>query len=318
MADLPADRLERAPPFSYSAVDYFGPWTIKEGRKELKRYGVLFTCMACRAIHLELANTLDTSSFIHALRRFLSRRGPIRQLRCDRGTNFVGSKNELSTLVQHLDKAKVGNFLKSHNCDWFEFKMNSPSSSHMGGIWERQIRTVRSVLNALLDESGHQLNDEALRTLLCEAEAIVNSRPLTVQNLNTPDCLPLTPNHLLTLKTEVLLPPPGEFQRSDLYATKRWRRVQFLANEFWRRWKKEYMQTLQERTKWNIPRRNLKVGDIAILKADDAPRNLWKMVRVCNVITDEDGLVRRVKIVTGDQFACQQNCCNLLEQSIYL
>ena len=76
MADLPFDRVDPAPPFSYCGVDYFGPFLIKEGRKELKRYGVLFTCFTSRAIHLEIANSLETDSFINALRRFLSLRAP--------------------------------------------------------------------------------------------------------------------------------------------------------------------------------------------------------------------------------------------------
>ena len=84
LADLPEDRVEPAPPFTYSAVDYFGPFLIKEGRKEVKRYGVSFTCMASRAIHLESANTLNTDSFINALRHFQAERGPIYQLRSDR------------------------------------------------------------------------------------------------------------------------------------------------------------------------------------------------------------------------------------------
>ena len=72
MSDLPEDRLECHPPFAYCAVDYFGPFTIKENRKELKRYGVLFTCMASRAIHLESATSLETDSFPNALRCFLN------------------------------------------------------------------------------------------------------------------------------------------------------------------------------------------------------------------------------------------------------
>ena len=88
-ADLPEDRIEPTAPFTYSAVDYFGSFVVKEGRKEVKRYGVLFTCMSSRAIHIEIANTLETDSFINALRRFQAERGPIRQLRSDQGTNFI-------------------------------------------------------------------------------------------------------------------------------------------------------------------------------------------------------------------------------------
>ena len=68
MADLPEDRLESAPPFTYCAADYFGPFMVKEKRKEIKRYGVIFTCMASTAIHLEIANSLDTDSLLNAFR----------------------------------------------------------------------------------------------------------------------------------------------------------------------------------------------------------------------------------------------------------
>ena len=107
MADLPQSRLEDVPPFTYSAVDYFGPWYVKEGRKEVKRYGALFTCMASRAIHIEIAHSMETDSFIQALRRFICRRGTIRELRSDRGTNLVGAENELKKAVEEMDDGKI-------------------------------------------------------------------------------------------------------------------------------------------------------------------------------------------------------------------
>ena len=85
MADLPKERLTPAPPFTYCGVDYFGPFRIKEGRKELKRYGVLFTCLSSRAVHIEAANSPETNSFLNALRRFIARREPVHEIRSDRG-----------------------------------------------------------------------------------------------------------------------------------------------------------------------------------------------------------------------------------------
>ena len=89
MADLPEDCLEPAPPFTFSAVDYFGPWYVKDGRRELKRYRVLFTCLSSRAIHLEVSNTMTTDSFLNAYHQFVGRRGPVRQLQSDQGSNLV-------------------------------------------------------------------------------------------------------------------------------------------------------------------------------------------------------------------------------------
>ena len=126
MADLPVDRVEPWAPFSYCAVEFFGPFLIKEKRSEVKRYGVIFTCMASRGVHLETANLLSTSSFITALSRFLNRRGPVRQLRCDRGTNFIGAKNELKAALEELDQDGVHEYLVENGCEWIPFQLNVP------------------------------------------------------------------------------------------------------------------------------------------------------------------------------------------------
>ena len=274
MADLPKERLEASPPFTYSAVDYFGPWYIKQGRREMKRYGVLFTCMSSRAIHLEVSETLETDSFLNAHRCFVCRRGPIRQLRCDCGTNFVGASAQLRKCLEEMNQERIKAELLKENCDWFDCKFNTPKASHMGGVWERQIRTVRNVLNAILHKNGYQL-EESLRTFMCEAESIVNSRPLTVDNLSSPDCPePLMPNHLLTMKSKIVLPPPGVFQTADMYLRKHWKRVQHLSNEFWTRWRKEFLHTLQERQKWFRPRRNFNVDDVVVIKVLLQRKNL--------------------------------------------
>ena len=204
---------------------------------------------------------MTTDSFLNALRRFISRRGKVRQLRSDQGSNFVGAKNELADALKELDQTPVREYLTSQDCDWIEFNLNVPHASHMGGVWERQIQTTRSVLSSLLLDHGTQLDDEALRTLMTEAESVVNCRSLTVENLTDPLASePLTPNHLLTLETQVVLPPPGKFESPDLYSRKRWRRVQYLANQFWLRWQKEYCNLLQKRQKWPTPKRSVTIA----------------------------------------------------------
>lgn len=153
----------------------------------------------------------------------LSRRGKVQELRCDQGTNFVGAKNELASAFKELNTTPLKEYLSSQDCDWIDFNFNTPHASHMGGIWEDQIHTTRSVLSSLLLDHGTQLDDESLRTLMKEAESIVNCRPLTVENLSDPLAPEtLTPNHLLTLKTQVVLPPPGKFESPDQYSCKRW------------------------------------------------------------------------------------------------
>ena len=172
----------------------------------------------------------------------------------------------------------------------------------MGGVWERQIRSARNILSSLMKEHGHILNDESFRTLIVEAESIINSRPLTVDNLSDPNAPnPLSPSNILTCKSKVTHGPPGVFQKADLYCRRRWRRVQHLANEFWRRWRKEFLITLQSRVKWVNEKRNFAVGDIVLVKDSDARRNQWPMARVIEVHPSDDGLVRSVKVKMGSK-----------------
>ncbi|KAK2887882.1 hypothetical protein Q8A73_019330 [Channa argus] len=299
MADLPANRVDPSPPFSYCGMDCFGPLYTKQGRKEYKRYGLIFTCLSSRAVHIEMLEDLTTDAFINALRCFIAIRGTVRQIRSDQGTNFVGAKNELAKALKEVDKDILSTYMAERQCD---FIMNAPDASHMGGVWERQIRTVRSVLSWALSQSAGRLDDACLRTFLYEAMSIVNSRPLTTDNLNDPKSLePLTPNLLLTMKTSVALPPPGKFVAEDLYARKRWRRVQYLAEQFWSRWRKEYLVNLTLRQRWHSPRRNVKIGDIVIVKEEGVPRNEWKLGRVLDARMEEDGLVRKATVQIGNR-----------------
>ncbi|XP_043247468.1 uncharacterized protein LOC122394566 [Amphibalanus amphitrite] len=298
MADLPVERLEPSPPFTYCGMDCFGPFYVKERRSQLKRWGIVFICLASRAVHLETLNSMTTDAFLNAYRRFVCRRGPVRGLFCDNGTNFVGGQNALKAALAEMDEEKIKNSLLKDQCDFINFTFNPPHASHMGGVWERLIRCARSVLTSLLVANGEQLDDELLRTLMCEVEDILNSRPISIADMSPTNQLEaLSPSSLLTQKCRVVLPFPGRFATADVYARQRWRRVQHLANVFWNRWRKEVVLAAQERRKWTKMTENVEVGDVVLVMDDERPRSQWPLARVVNTYPGSDGLVRKVRVL---------------------
>lgn len=294
MAQLPEDRLiPDEPPFTRVGVDYFGPFEVKLKRSHVKRYGVIFTCLASRAVHLEVASSLTTDSYINALRRFIARRGQVKKIRSDNGTNFVGANRELRNSINDWNVSQIHEAMLQKNIDWH---FNPPAGSHHGGVWERIIRTIRKVMNSVLREQI--LDDEGLNTLMCEIEAILNDRPITKNSDHHNDLEALTPNHLLLMRQQPNL-PPGVFTKSDNYCRRRWRQVQYMANLFWNRWVKEYLPLLQERQKWHEVKRNLKIGDVVLVVDSNSPRNSWPMGVVLETVPDRFGLVRQVKVKTA-------------------
>ena len=215
-------------------------------------------------------------------------------LRCDRGTNFLGGKRELEEAFKEMDLGKVSRFVAEQRCKW---ELNPPHASHFGGVWERQIGTIRCVLEGMFAELGKtQLTHELLIMLMAEVTGIVNARPLTGIPGDVDDRQPLSPAVLITMKTRPLGPPPGTFLPTDLYALRRWRRVQYLADQFWVRWRREYLQSLQPKKKWNQPQRDLIEGDIVLMKEEGEYRNDWPMGRVTDAIKSQDGRVRKVSV----------------------
>ena len=232
------------------------PFYVKQGRAEVKRYGCIYTCMNMRAVHIEKLNSLETDSFINSFRRFTARRGIPKKVWSDNGTNFVGASPELMKCLQNIDEEKIKKMGLKNEVEW---KFNTPHASHMGGVWERQIRTIRKVLAVLLQKYQDKLTDEVLETLFAEIESIINSRPLTKVSEDATDMSTLSPNQLLILN-EMPNDFPGKFHYGDAYK-QRWRFVQHLANQFWKRWTKQYIPELQRRQKWIQKIDNVKIGE---------------------------------------------------------
>ena len=296
MAELPEDRVKGDEPlFTNVGLDCFGPFYVIKGRKQEKRYGIIFTCLSSRAMHIEICFTMDTDAFINSLRRFIARRGQVKVIRCDNGSNFIGGKNELAKEFKTLNQDRIQNKLIGEDIQWI---FNPPCSSHFGGVWEREIRSIRKVLMGLLQEQPLKFSDDTLNTLMCEVEAILNSRPLTTLSDSVDDLTPLTPNHLLHQKLNVTY-PPGIFKESDIYARRKWKQVQYLADIFWKRWKLEYLHLLQTRSKWKDIRKNILVDDIVLVIDMNLPRCNWPLGKVVESFPDKSGFVRAVKIRTN-------------------
>ena len=180
--------------FAKCDVDYAGPFLTKQGRGKVrqKRYLCLFTCAATRAVHLEMAWSLDTDSFLAAFTRMTNRRGAPLEVISDNGTNFVGANNELKELLALLDQEKIKKNMANKGIKW---KSNPPGASHFGGFYEALIKSSKRAINAVLGNAD--ITDEELLTAITGAEGLLNSGPLTYQSSDPKDEPVLTPNHFL-------------------------------------------------------------------------------------------------------------------------
>ncbi|XP_073954849.1 uncharacterized protein [Choristoneura fumiferana] len=186
--DLPDVRLEHHQrPFTNTGLDYFGPVEVSIGRRREKRWIALFTCMTTRAVHLEIVTSLSADSAIMSIRRFAARRGLPTKILSDNGTSFVGANRQMCEFYSD----GVQDFAASKCIEWCFIP---PAAPFMGGCWERLVKTVKSALLVTLKERSPR--EELLHTLLLEAEALVNSRPLTYVTENG-QYESLTPFHFL-------------------------------------------------------------------------------------------------------------------------
>ena len=291
MAPLLREQVTPPPrPFKHVGIDFFGPFQVKFKRGTIKRWGCVFTCLASRAIHLEVVHSMSAASFIAAFQRFTARRGRPSRVFSDNGTNMVGGERELREELERWDHGLVDVYMADLRIDW---SFNPPYASHRGGAIERMIRSIRKVLLAAV---GTQLlTDEQLQTVMCEAERVVNSRPLTYTSSDPRDCEVLTPAKLLLLDDNLSL-ACGNFDADDHYATRWWRRAQHIADVFWKQWVREYLPQLQQRSKWKAKEQNLKPGDVVMLEEIDSPRGAWPLARVTDAEPGRDGLVRTVTV----------------------
>lgn len=290
MGQHPEDRVTpyvRA--FSYTGIDYIGPFFVSIGRRREKRWVSIFSCLTTRAIHLEIAKDLSTDAVILCLRNFINRRGLPVRIRSDRGTNFVGASKEKFI----FDEAKLLDECAQRGIEW---RFNTPANPSAGGAWERMVRSVKNVLAFTLNEKAPQV--ETFCSLLIEAENLINSRPLTHLPIENSEAEPLTPNHFLIGCPNILQTPAVP---DKVCLKKQWQILQQLKQTFWKRWIQEYLPELTRRTKWHVPVKPIQIGDVVIICDDNETRGQWKRGIVEEVRIAADGQVRSavVRTTTG-------------------
>ena len=200
--------------------------------------------MATRAVHLEVAWGLDTDSFLNVLSRFTGRRGVPKEMISDNGINFVGAVNELKELVDQMDKDKIQRMTTNKGIKW---KFNPPVGPHFGGVHEIMVKAAKKAIYALLGSSD--VTDEELTIVVAGAEGLLNSGPLTYQSADIKDDVPSTPNHFLYGQMGGQFAPES-VDTMRFNPRKRKRMVQELVSRVWSRWLKEYLLTLNTRSKW--------------------------------------------------------------------
>ena len=197
--------------------------------------------------------------------------------------------------IEAWNKSQIINHLSQIQIEW---KWNPPASPHMGGAWERFVASVKRVLRVVL--VNHRVPEDVLHTSLVEVEYILNGRPLTYVRSDERDPEALTPNHfLLGYSGANGGLPPGVFGEHDLLGRRRWRHTQALANQLWKRWRKEYLPTLLARQKWQSETNNLQVDDVVLIIEENAPRGFWPLARVTKIYSSSDGRVRSVDVKTA-------------------
>ncbi|MEL7523168.1 MAG: hypothetical protein AAGJ80_16395, partial [Cyanobacteria bacterium J06553_1] len=278
-------------------VDYSGAIMIKEKASDTQRkvYICLFTCMASRAVHLEIACDMSAATFTNLFIRFAAQWGTPSTVTSDNGTNFVATTDFLKQLAE---EPEVVEYFKVNHLVW---KFIHPRSPWEGGFYERMIGVVKKCLKTCMFQRSLSYDD--IVTLIKEVMARVNNRPLTYVSKSNDELTTLTPNHLLFGRKINLLPPLLSKENDPPYEGQTQLEEQYierskLVTKFARIWETEYLRELRSRhypsTQKNLFK--LKVGDIVLLETVYLPRESWPLAKITRLFPDEHGVVRAVEI----------------------
>lgn len=310
MGDLPTVRTTPAAPFQFTSIDLFGPYLVRDDvrrRVKIKVWGVLFCCMVSRAIHIELASSLSTESFLLAYQRFTAFRGHPEKVWSDQGTNFVGAKpvlEELYSFLQGQNHKELAEYANEHGTCW-AWQMVPADSPHRNGAAEAGVKIAKRALQKLGQSAV--LTFQEFLTVLQLAANLANERPIDARLQSREDRIEyVSPNSLLLGRAS----QNGDFACFSFarYPYRRLQEIQVQVDGFWKAWSQLAGPNLFIRSKWHTAERNVSVGDIVWICDQNALRGQFRLGKVVDVFPDAKGKVRDVNVsVTSG--SCAQIYC---------
>ncbi|XP_055685378.1 uncharacterized protein LOC129791308 [Lutzomyia longipalpis] len=303
MANLPGNRVELYRPFQSVGVDFAGPIQMlssatrgvrsrKAGTQKI--YIAVYVCMATKAAHLEIVTSLSTEAFLASFRCFTARRTTPRHVFSDCGKNFTGAANELSRLLQQEEAQRdIVSATREHGILWH---FNPPASPHHGGLWEACVKSTKYHLIRVTNSKP--ISYEELHIVLCQIENVLNSRPICKMSEDPNDRNFLTPGHFFLLGAPNA-PPDPNLTHIPENRLSYWEACQHKVQEFGRKWRLFYLNTLQQRSRWRNVRDDLVVGEVVLLLDEGNPEGCkWVLGLIEKVRPRRDGHVRVVEVRT--------------------
>ncbi|KAG7313499.1 hypothetical protein JYU34_000634 [Plutella xylostella] len=302
MGSLPHDRVNVCRPFQKVGIDFAGPISVKQStiRRSVISTGYIrvIVCFVTKAIHLEMVSDIKTDSFLACLKRFISRRGLPTDIFCDNASTFKSAKTQLHELFKQFNtkehQSLVHSFASSKGITFHFIPCYSPV---FGGLWESSVKSVKDHLKRVVQKA--LLTYEQLSTVLCQIEAVLNSRPLVPLSDDVNDYLYLTPGHFL-IGTALNSYPEPDVSDVNVNRLRFWKICTNMQQSFWKIWNKYYLNSLQSRPKWKNVRDNLQIGQLVILRENNTPPMYWPMARITKVFPGTDNLVRAVEVRTSN------------------
>ncbi|XP_058447612.1 uncharacterized protein LOC131427994 [Malaya genurostris] len=274
MAPLPSRRVTPARAFAYCVLDYL-----------------------VKAIHLEVVADLTSVACINAVKRFVSRRGRVLEIHCDNATAFVGADRELKAANKAFREQFQTKEWQNYTTDYgIKFRFIPARSPHFGGLWEAGIKSFKYHFRRIMGCKAFTMDQFV--TVVTQIEAILNSRPLTPLSDDPQDISALTPGHFLIGE------PLFSIQEPDLIElnTNRLSRLQDMkrsVQDLWKRWSRDYLSQLQQRSKWKQATTDVRVGQLVLLKQENMPPLQWPLGRIIQTVHGPDEHVRVVVVRTA-------------------